>query len=94
MGGAWLTVPKSSSLASLVITVTPSLTGRATDYSINVQIINTPDLRIIYYASGFVGSRHDSHCLAASALSKSHTRLLEDDEWCWADSGLRYRTGL
>lgn len=29
-------------------------------YSVNVQIINNPNLKIIDYASGFTGSRHDT----------------------------------
>lgn len=31
---------------------------RKSNYSMNVQIINTPNLKIIDYVSGFVGSRH------------------------------------
>ena len=43
---------------------------RKCNYSINVQIINTPNQMIIDYASGFRGSRHDTHCFASTKLAK------------------------
>lgn len=60
---------------------------RKSNYSMNVQIINTPNLKIIDYASGFVGSRHDSHCVHFTRLVQERARLLEPGEWCWGDAG-------
>ena len=34
------------------------------NYSINVKIINTPNRKIIDYASGFRGNRHNTHYFA------------------------------
>ena len=65
---------------------------RKSNYSMNVQIINTPNLKIIDYASGFVGSRHDTHCFAATRLAQEHDQLLAEDEWVWADVGFPIET--
>lgn len=53
---------------------------RKINYSINVQIINTPNSQIIDYASEFQGSRHDNHCFQSTRLSKKHTKLLDKDK--------------
>jgi len=53
----------------------------------NLQIINTPDLRIIDYSVGFIGSTPDATAWKNTRLAKDHESLLEHDEWCWADSG-------
>lgn len=60
---------------------------RKCNYSIKVQIINTPNRKIIDYASGFRGSRHDTHCFASTKLGKNPSRYLERNEWCWGDAG-------
>ena len=60
---------------------------RKCNYSINVQIINTPNRKIIDYASGFRGSRHDTHCFASTKLGKNPSRFLGQHEWCWGDAG-------
>lgn len=60
---------------------------RKMNYSINVQIVNTPNRQIIDYASGFRGSRHDNYCFQFTKLSQNRTELLEEGEWCWADQG-------
>lgn len=60
---------------------------RKMNYSINVQIINTPNRQIIDYAPGFRGSRHDNFCFESTRLAQGHAELLDEDEWCWADSG-------
>ena len=38
------------------------------NYSINVQIINTPNRKIIDYASRFRGSRHNTHYFTSTKL--------------------------
>lgn len=58
---------------------------RRSRYSLNVQIINTPNLRIIDYSSGFVGSSHDARCFAYTKLARQHSQLLAPGEFCWAD---------
>ena len=58
-------------------------------YSMNVQLVNTPDRRIIDYSSGNRGSRHDGHCFESTQLYMDHARLLTPDEWCWGDQGYK-----
>ena len=60
---------------------------RKSNYSMNVQIINTPNGQIIDFASGFRGSRNDRHCFKFTRLWNDHEVLLNEGEWCWADSG-------
>jgi hypothetical protein len=60
---------------------------RKSNYSLNVQIINTPNGQIIDYASGFRGSKNDRYCFKATRLWQDRNRLLEAGEWCWADAG-------
>ena len=68
---------------------------RKSQYSINVQIINTPhNNQIIDYASGFNGSRHDSHCFEETFLYEHHSSLLTAEEWCWSDVAYPLRDWL
>lgn len=60
---------------------------RKGNYSINTQIVNTPNLQIIDYASGFRESGHDMHCFEHTKLGIAPQNLLQKDEWCWADQG-------
>ncbi len=53
---------------------------RKTNYSMNVQIINTPILKIIDYASGFRGSQYDSHCFNYSRLAINQKDLMVEDK--------------
>lgn len=64
-----------------------SFYDRKNRYSINAQIVNTPNRQIIDYATGFNGSRHDTHCFAFTRLAKNHAQLLSEGEWCWSDVG-------
>ncbi|PWW73868.1 hypothetical protein C7212DRAFT_353599 [Tuber magnatum] len=64
-----------------------SFFDRKSNYSLNVQIVNTPDRRIIDYAVGFVGSRGDSYCWKGTRLYKEHSTLLGDCCWAWGDAG-------
>lgn len=60
---------------------------RKSNYSISVQIINLPTRKIIDYASGFRGSRHDSHCFSFTKLAKNPEIYFGPGEWCWGDAG-------
>jgi hypothetical protein len=60
---------------------------RKSNYSMNIQIINTPDRRIIDYASGFRGTVTDSKAFRFTRLGREHEVLLAPDEWCWGDQG-------
>lgn len=60
---------------------------RKSRYSINVQIINTPNRQIIDYASGFRGSRHDTHCFKSTRLGERPADFLDEGEWSWGDQG-------
>ena len=64
-----------------------SFYDRKSRYSINVQIVSTPNRQIIDYATGFNGSRHDTHCFPFTRLAQDHTQLLSEGEWCWSDVG-------
>ncbi len=60
---------------------------RKSRYSINAQIINTPNQQIIDYAIRFNGSCHDTHCFRSTNLGKNPEDLLPNGEWCWDDIG-------
>lgn len=53
----------------------------------NVQIINTSNLKIINYTSEFFSSQHDSYCVQYTQLVHKHARLLQLDEWYLGDAG-------
>ncbi|KAL7268896.1 hypothetical protein RUND412_008462 [Rhizina undulata] len=44
--------------------------NRKKNYSMNLQITSTPDLHIVDYATGFIGSQSDSHCFRETRLAK------------------------
>jgi len=58
------------------------------------MIINIPDLRIIDYSAGFVGSTPDTSPWVDTRLVGDHASLLEPDEWCWADSSYPIKSWL
>ncbi|GAA5981398.1 hypothetical protein JCM11641_005308 [Rhodosporidiobolus odoratus] len=49
-------------------------------------IVNTPDLRIIDYATGFAGARHDASCWPSTRIFRHHERLLEVGDFVIGDS--------
>lgn len=53
-----------------------------------------PNRKIIDYASGFRGSRHDTYCFASTKLGKHPLQYLEKDEWCWADVSYPLQKGV
>jgi hypothetical protein len=60
---------------------------RKSRYSLNVQIVNTADRRIIDYCTGFRGTQVDSKAFRSTRLWKHHQTLLGANEWCWGDKG-------
>ncbi|KIJ93235.1 hypothetical protein K443DRAFT_125668 [Laccaria amethystina LaAM-08-1] len=65
---------------------------RKSNYSENVQIINTPDLHIIDYDIGLPGSQHDATAWKHMHLPQEHQQLLKDGGFVWADSAYPVRT--
>ncbi|KIP12161.1 hypothetical protein PHLGIDRAFT_57966, partial [Phlebiopsis gigantea 11061_1 CR5-6] len=59
---------------------------RKSNYSLNVQLVSTPDLRIIDYSVGLPGSQHDATAWADTRIFQEHNSLLAENEWVWADS--------
>ncbi|KAF7291261.1 DDE Tnp4 domain-containing protein [Mycena indigotica] len=59
---------------------------RKSNYSLNIQLITLPNLRIIDYVIGHTGSCHDSTAFAGSCVYRHHATLLTGREWIWADS--------
>ncbi|KAF7312741.1 DDE Tnp4 domain-containing protein [Mycena indigotica] len=59
---------------------------RKSNYSLNVQLINLPNLRIVDYVIGPVGSMHNASAFAESRVSQNRAELLAPGEWIWADS--------
>lgn len=55
------------------------------------QIVSLPNLRIIDFGYGHVGSTHDSTAWEGTQLAQEHEDLLEDGEWVWADSAYPVR---
>ncbi|KAF9479155.1 hypothetical protein BDN70DRAFT_895188 [Pholiota conissans] len=63
-----------------------SFFDRKSNYSMNVQLISTPDLRIIDYGVGLPGSQHDATAWNKTRLPHEHQELLSGEEFVWADS--------
>lgn len=57
------------------------------NYSINVQIINTLNCKIIDYVSRFWDSQYNIHCFAFTKLRNNSSQYLEKDERCRKDAG-------
>ncbi|KAG5649613.1 hypothetical protein H0H81_002852 [Sphagnurus paluster] len=56
------------------------------NYSMNVQLINRPDLTIADYGIGLPGSQHDATAWSQTQLPSKHEHLLRPGEFVWADS--------
>ena len=65
---------------------------RKSNYSLNVQLITLPNLRIIDYVIGHCGSAHDSTVFKDSRNVQEHRRLFTTQEWIWADSAYTLQT--
>ncbi|KAF7291383.1 DDE Tnp4 domain-containing protein [Mycena indigotica] len=59
---------------------------RKSNYSLNVQLITTPDLRIIDYGIGLPGSQHNATAWKKTRIPSEFVVLLPNGEWIWADS--------
>ncbi|KAF7368124.1 DDE Tnp4 domain-containing protein [Mycena sanguinolenta] len=59
---------------------------RKCNYSLNIQIVNLPNLRIIDFSYGRTGSTHDSSAFKDTLVFQQHSDIFEDGEWIWADS--------
>ncbi|EUC57648.1 DDE family endonuclease [Rhizoctonia solani AG-3 Rhs1AP] len=64
---------------------------RKCNYSLNVQIICLPNLRIIDFGVGLPGSQHDAAAWKHTRLPTEHVRLLGQDDWIWGDSAYPIR---
>ncbi|GJJ11590.1 hypothetical protein Clacol_005825 [Clathrus columnatus] len=59
---------------------------RKSNYSTNVQIVNLPNLKIIDYGVGGLGSQHDATAWKKTCIPNEHRMLFEPGEWVWADT--------
>ncbi|KAF7372536.1 DDE Tnp4 domain-containing protein [Mycena venus] len=59
---------------------------RKCNYSLNIQIVSLPNLRIIDFGYGYTGSTHDSTAWEGTRLAKERETLLQNGEFIWADS--------
>ncbi|KAF9016344.1 hypothetical protein BDZ89DRAFT_961982 [Hymenopellis radicata] len=64
---------------------------RKSNYSINLQVVNLPDLRIVDFSLGLPGSQHDATAWMDTRVYKEHEQLFEEGEWIWADSAYPLR---
>jgi len=55
---------------------------RKCNYSLNFQIVNLPNLQIIDFGYGHIGSTHDSVAWRDTQIARKH----DEGEWVWADS--------
>ncbi|KAI0339356.1 hypothetical protein BDW22DRAFT_1455884, partial [Trametopsis cervina] len=59
---------------------------RKSQYSLNVQIVSLPNLRIVDFAYGHTGSTHDATAWEQTRTAQNHADLLDENEFVWADS--------
>ncbi|KAI0037781.1 hypothetical protein FA95DRAFT_1472201, partial [Auriscalpium vulgare] len=59
---------------------------RKSNYSLNIQIISLPNLRIVDFGYGFTGAMHDATAWMETRLPHEHATLLAVGEFVWADS--------
>ncbi|KAI5836562.1 uncharacterized protein SCHCODRAFT_02559024, partial [Schizophyllum commune H4-8] len=64
---------------------------RKSNYSLNVQLVSTPDCMIIDYAIGLPGSQHDATAWEQTRIANQHEVLLREEEWVWADTAYPLR---
>ncbi|KAE9396664.1 hypothetical protein BT96DRAFT_958144 [Gymnopus androsaceus JB14] len=55
-------------------------------YSLNIQIVNLPNLQIIDFGYSHTGSTHNATAWEGTRIATNHEDLLEEGEWIWADS--------
>lgn len=59
---------------------------RKCNYSLNIQIVSLPNLRIIDYGYGFTGSTHDSTAWEETRIFLEHVEIFDEGEFIWGDS--------
>lgn len=59
---------------------------RKCNYSLNIQIVSLPNLRIIDFSYGHTRSTHDASAWEDTRIAQDHDTLLENGKWVWADS--------
>lgn len=59
---------------------------RKCNYSLNLQVISLPNLCIIDFSYGRMGSAHDATAWEDTHFAQEHTSILKENEWIWADS--------
>ncbi|KAF7348137.1 hypothetical protein MSAN_01766500 [Mycena sanguinolenta] len=64
----------------------PSYFDRKCKYSLNIQVVNLPNLQIIDFSYGHTGSTHDSVAWNGTKIAQEHDTVFEQGEWIWADS--------
>ncbi|KAF7317930.1 DDE Tnp4 domain-containing protein [Mycena kentingensis (nom. inval.)] len=64
---------------------------RKSRYSLNIQIISLPNLRIIDFSYGHTGSAHDATAWLGTRMARDHALFLRPGEWIWADSAYPIR---
>jgi len=65
---------------------------RKSNYSLNIQIISLPNLRIVDFSYGFTGSTHDATAWLETKVVKDHEAIFEPGEFIWADSAYPIQT--
>lgn len=64
---------------------------RKCNYSLNIQVVSLPNLRIIDFGYGFTGSTHDSMAWEGTRIAQEAEDVFEGEEFIWADSAYPVR---
>ena len=67
---------------------------RKSNYSLNVQLVSLPNLRIVDYVVGLCGSAHDSTVFKDSWCVQEQQQLFTSKEWIWGDSAYTTQTWM
>nr|GAT51776.1 predicted protein [Mycena chlorophos] len=67
---------------------------RKSRYSLNIQIVSLPNLRIVDFSYGHTGSAHDATAWGGTRIAANHTEFLGEKEWIWADSAYPIRSWI
>ncbi|KAF7320771.1 DDE Tnp4 domain-containing protein [Mycena chlorophos] len=59
---------------------------RKMNYSMNLQVVNLPNLRIVDIGFGYVGSAHDARAWTGTRIHREMDEILKNGEFIWADS--------
>ncbi|KAF7311727.1 DDE Tnp4 domain-containing protein [Mycena indigotica] len=64
----------------------PSYFDRKMNYSMNLQVINLPNLQIVDIGYGYVGSTHDATAWTGTRVYQELDKLLLSGEFIWGDA--------